>query len=75
MKMAHDHGMQIAIHCIGDAALNQALTCMSAYREKIREQTAVDGIVHCQIMDEAHRTDLKNRIYWPTYSRFSLNPI
>lgn len=59
MKTAHDHGMQIATHCIGDAALNQALT---TYERIQRENPRADcrhGIVHCQIMDEKQQNRFK----------------
>lgn len=52
MKRAHDAGMQIAVHCIGDAALEQTL---NMYRKIQNENPRPDcrhGVVHCQIMDE-----------------------
>jgi predicted amidohydrolase YtcJ len=48
---AHENGMQICLHAIGDAALDQALTVY----EKIFEQTGLPlrhRIIHCQIGDE-----------------------
>lgn len=50
-KMAHDAGMQIATHCIGDAALDYT---MDVYEQIQWENPRTDcrhGIVHCQIMD------------------------
>lgn len=59
MKMAHDHGMQIAIHCIGDAALNQALTMYERIQRENPRTDCRHGIVHCQIMDEAQQDRFK----------------
>ena len=47
---AHDHGMQVAIHAIGDGILDDILY---AYEKAIKENPREDhrhGIVHCQIM-------------------------
>lgn len=60
-KMAHDNGMQIATHCIGDASLEYVL---DAYRRIQEENPRVDprhGIVHCQIMDEAQQEEFRKQ--------------
>lgn len=47
--LAHRSGMQIAVHCIGDACLEQVL---GAYEKALAEKPVSDhrhGIVHCQI--------------------------
>lgn len=49
ISFAHKHGMQIAVHAIGDACLDQVL---SAFEQALREYPRKDhrhGIVHCQI--------------------------
>lgn len=47
---AHSHGMQVAIHAIGDGILDDIL---AAYEKALKEYPRSDhrhGIVHCQIM-------------------------
>ena len=49
ISYAHAHGMQIAVHAIGDACLDQVL---NAVEHALSEQDRPDhrhGIVHCQI--------------------------
>ena len=49
IRLAHAHGMQIAVHAIGDACLDQVLDALEA---ALREHPRSDhrhGIVHCQI--------------------------
>lgn len=51
IKMGHDNGMQIAIHCIGDAAIEMAV---NSFEKVMLESPRIDprhGIVHCQITD------------------------
>ena len=46
---AHDHGMQAAIHAIGDGILDDVL---AVYREVLERNPRADhrhGVVHCQI--------------------------
>lgn len=46
---AHSHGMQVAVHAIGDACLDMVL---HAYRRALSHQPRADhrhGVVHCQI--------------------------
>ena len=47
--LAHQNGMQVAVHCIGDACLDRVLASLEkALRENPREDHR-HGIVHCQI--------------------------
>ena len=51
MKCAHDHGMQIATHCIGNAAVQQVLDTYERIQLENPRTNCRHGIVHCQIMD------------------------
>ena len=46
---AHAHGMQAAIHCIGDACLDLVLDAIEAAQEAHPRPDHRHGIVHCQI--------------------------
>ena len=49
VRFAHTHGMQVAVHAIGDACLDEVLDAVEA---ALTEQPRADhrhGIVHCQI--------------------------
>ena len=46
---AHAHGMQTAVHCIGDACLDLVLDAMEEAQATLPRQDARHGIVHCQI--------------------------
>ena len=51
IEMGHNNGMQIAIHCIGDAAIEMAIEC---FEKVMLDSPRIDsrhGIVHCQITD------------------------
>lgn len=50
-QKAHDAGMQIAVHCIGDAALQQSLDVFSEIQKNSPREDTRHGIIHCQIMD------------------------
>lgn len=50
--MAQDHGMQMAIHCIGDGALEQTLNALRRAHYENPKANLRHGIVHCQIMSE-----------------------
>lgn len=54
-QTAHDHNMQIAVHCIGDAALEQALSTLETVQCRNPRTDCRHGIVHCQIMDPAQQ--------------------
>lgn len=50
MEIAEAHGCQIAIHCIGDGAIEMVL---NAYDKFIEEENQLrHGIFHCQITDK-----------------------
>ena len=57
VSYAHAHGMQVAIHAIGDACLDQVLNAMEL---ALREHPRADhrhGVVHCQVsrLDQLER--------------------
>ncbi|WZL73852.1 amidohydrolase [Clostridiaceae bacterium 35-E11] len=52
VKKAHDLGMQIAIHCIGDGAMYMCFDSFEkAYKDNPRKDTR-HGLIHCQITDK-----------------------
>lgn len=46
---AHTHGMQVAIHAIGDACLDEVLDAIEAANASFPREDHRHGIVHCQI--------------------------
>lgn len=46
---AHAHGMQVAVHCIGDACLDLVLDAIEKAQAEHPRADARHGIVHCQI--------------------------
>lgn len=54
---AHKNGMQIAIHCIGDRALDVVLNC---FKKLSSLDNRRHGIVHCQITDYELIERMKN---------------
>ena len=46
---AHKHGMQVAVHCIGDACLDLVLDAIDKAQSAHPRTDARHGIVHCQI--------------------------
>ena len=46
---AHAHGMQVAVHCIGDACLDLVLDAIEKAQTAHPRADARHGIVHCQI--------------------------
>ena len=46
---AHAHGMQVAVHCIGDACLDLVLSSIEKACSSQPRQDHRHGIVHCQI--------------------------
>ncbi len=51
IAIAEEHGCQVAIHCIGDAAIEMTL---NAYQKVCQGDNVLrHGIVHCQITDDA----------------------
>lgn len=49
---AHAHGMQVAVHAIGDACLDQVLNAFEAAQRRHPRPDPRHGIVHCQITRE-----------------------
>ncbi|MCY6369182.1 amidohydrolase [Clostridium ganghwense] len=49
---AHDRGMQIAVHCIGDKAMYMAIDSFEKALQKSYVKDHRHGIIHCQITDE-----------------------
>lgn len=49
---AHRDGMSVAIHCIGDAAAEQAVSAIENAVRKYPEQQNRHGIVHAQILND-----------------------
>ena len=63
---AHRSGMQVAIHCIGDACLDLVLDAIEKAQAGHPRSDARHGIVHCQITrpDQLRRiADLKLHVY------------
>ena len=58
VQMAHDDGMSVAIHCIGDAAAEQAVSAIENAMKNNPNMKNRHGIVHAQILNE----DLIERI-------------
>lgn len=46
---AHEHGMQVAVHCIGDACLDLVLSSIQKALKAHPREDHRHGIVHCQI--------------------------
>ncbi len=46
---AHAHGMQVAVHAIGDACLDRVLLALDKAQEYCQREDPRHGIVHCQI--------------------------
>lgn len=64
--MANAAGMQVAIHCIGDACLDLVLNSIEKALKENHRQDHRHGIVHCQITrpDQLKRiADLKLHVY------------
>ena len=61
---AHTHGMQTAIHCIGDACLDLVLDAIEKAQSAHPRPDTRHGIVHCQITrpDQLHRI-ARNRLH------------
>lgn len=52
VSAAHRHECPVAIHAIGDRAVEMALDAIEYARGKYPDISVRDGIVHCQITDE-----------------------
>ncbi len=58
VETCQEYGYDVAIHCIGDKALELAIDSIDYARKKYPHNQLRHGIVHCQITDE----NLLNRI-------------
>jgi predicted amidohydrolase YtcJ len=47
--LAHSSGMQVAVHCIGDACLDMVLDSIEKAEQEFPRENSRHGIVHCQI--------------------------
>ncbi len=56
-KLAYENSYHVVAHCIGDAALEQMINTIQRVSEEFPYADRRNGIIHCQIMDEA----LQNR--------------
>ncbi len=54
-KLAYTNGYHVVAHCIGDAALEQMLNTIQRVSEEFPHVDRRNGIIHCQIMDEAQQ--------------------
>ncbi|HML36763.1 MAG TPA: amidohydrolase, partial [Bacillota bacterium] len=77
IRLGHENGMQIAVHCIGDAAIRMAV---ESYEKVLKESPRIDprhGIVHCQItnMDLIERIQRMNLLIYaqPIFGRYDRN--
>lgn len=50
ITLAHKSGMQVAIHAIGDAAMDMVMTGIAHAKELYPRNDERHGIIHCQIM-------------------------
>ncbi|MBQ9951144.1 MAG: amidohydrolase [Clostridia bacterium] len=61
---AHSHGMQVAVHCIGDACLDLVLSSIEKANAAHPREDHRHGIVHCQITrPDQLESILKNRLH------------
>ena len=61
---AHEQGMQVAVHCIGDACLDLVLDAIEKAQAAHPRPDARHGIVHCQITrPEQLRRIAENRLH------------
>ena len=58
VSYAHAHGMQIAVHAIGDECLERVMNALEAAQKEAPREDCRHGIVHCQIS----RSDQLDRI-------------
>ena len=52
VDMANEQGMDVIMHAIGDAAIDQAMDAIEKTQKKHPRENARHGIVHCQITTE-----------------------
>lgn len=54
-KLAYQNSYHLVAHCIGDAALEQMLNTIQRVSREFPHADRRNGIIHCQIMDEAQQ--------------------
>jgi hypothetical protein len=59
ISFGHCHGMQVAVHAIGDAAIEMAVSGIRKAQEEYPERKLRHGIVHCQITTPKLLDDFK----------------
>ncbi|MCI6537187.1 amidohydrolase [uncultured Eubacterium sp.] len=76
-KKAHDAGMQIAVHAIGDASLQQMLDIYERIQWENPRADCRHGMVHCQIMDRMQQDRFKQMnllgYVQPVFLRYDMN--
>lgn len=76
-KKAHDAGMQIAVHTIGDGSLDEILDVYERIQWENPRTDCRHGIVHCQIMDaeQQERFRKMNLLGYvqPIFLRYDMN--
>ncbi len=76
-KKAHDAGMQIAVHSIGDGSLEEMLNVYDRIRWENPRTDTRHGIVHCQIMDAAQQDRFREMnllgYVQPIFLRYDMN--
>lgn len=50
VRLAHTHGMQVAVHAIGDGAMENVLRTYETVLRELPKTNHRHGVVHCQIM-------------------------
>ena len=60
-KLAHNAGMQIAIHSIGNGSLEQVLKTYRIIQLENPRTNCRHGVVHCQIMDSKQQDSFKKQ--------------
>jgi hypothetical protein len=66
VSYANEHDMQVAVHAIGDACLDQVLNAVDLALQKHPREDHRHGVVHCQVSrpDQLKRiADLKMHVY------------
>lgn len=58
VRLAHSHGMQVAVHAIGDACLDEVLDSLDSAMREFPRTDPRHGVVHCQVS----RADQLDRI-------------
>ncbi len=77
VKIANQHGVGCAIHCIGDEAVEKVTDCYARVQEELfgdkAENPCRNGIVHCQTMDATLRQKIRDAnlqaFYQPVFIR------